>query len=60
MTALQPTLSVFDWIALGFLFSLLSLIALGIYRLRQEIRETARLENGRNDGATPTLAQKRR
>jgi hypothetical protein len=44
MGILAPTLTVFDWVALGVLASVLLLIALGAYRLRQEIQETARIE----------------
>jgi hypothetical protein len=43
MADLQWTLSLLDWIALGFLSFLLGLIGLGIYRLRQEIRDAARI-----------------
>ena len=43
MADLQWTLSLLDWTAIAVLFSLLFLIGLGIYRLRQEIRDAARI-----------------
>jgi hypothetical protein len=53
MMTLESTFSVFDRVALRSLSSMLFLIALGIYRRRQEIRETARLKNAAGSGATP-------
>ncbi len=44
MTALQQTLTFLDWLAVGLLASMLLFLALGAYRLRQEIQETSRIE----------------
>jgi hypothetical protein len=44
MTALQQTLTILDWLALGLLASMLLFMALGAYRLRQEIQEASRIE----------------
>jgi hypothetical protein len=56
MADLQWTLSLLDWIAFGFLSFLLGLIGLGIYRLRQEIRDAARIrqESGAEAAARRT------
>ena len=60
MAPLAPTLTVFDWIALGFLASVLFLIALGIYRLRQEIQEMARIEAATREESAPKQVRERR
>jgi hypothetical protein len=44
MIALQLSLTVLDWAALGFLALLLILMCFGIHGLRQEIRDAARIE----------------
>jgi hypothetical protein len=56
MADLQWTLSLLDWIAIAVLFSLLFLIGVGSYRLRQEIRNAARIrqESGAEAAARRT------
>lgn len=44
MAAFQQTSTFLDWIVLGLLAAMLLIIVLGAYRLRQEIREAARIE----------------
>jgi len=53
MAPLPSTFTVFDWVALGFLASVLSLIVLGVYRLRQEMQETARIEAAIREESAP-------
>jgi hypothetical protein len=60
MTAPHLALSVLDWTALGFLASVLSLIVMGAYRLRQEIQDAARIEGEVSKEAAPGKVPDRR
>ncbi|RDI50504.1 hypothetical protein [Microvirga subterranea] len=55
----STTLSLLDWISLGFLSFLLSLIGLGGYRLRQEIRDAERIRQETGKEATARRTSER-